>query len=105
MLDLEGTKFLENFNTMYLRRNKLVSIPLYLLSNTLDKSPDGRSLFLEGNQLHCDCNSAKVLKVYRFYNSFDFFSSSNIPLSLSLSYGCCHDKRTFRIRTAFYAVT
>lgn len=83
MLDLEGTKFLENFNTMYLRRNKLVSIPLYLLSNTLDKSPDGRSLFLEGNQLHCDCNSAKVLKVYRFYNSFDFFSSSSIPLSLS----------------------
>lgn len=65
MLDLEGTKFLANFNTLYLRRNKLVSIPIYLLANTLDKSPDGRLLYLEGNQLHCDCNSAKVLKVIR----------------------------------------
>lgn len=37
---------------------------MYMLSNTLDKVPEaGRVLLLEGNQLHCDCNSAKVLKV------------------------------------------
>lgn len=35
-----------------------------MLSNTLDKSPDGRLLYLEGNHLHCDCNSAKVTKLW-----------------------------------------
>lgn len=91
MLELEGTKFLEKFETLYLRRNKIKSvsnlenkffvcvkrltqnetqfqIPIYLLSNTLDRSPDGRVLCLEGNNLYCDCNSAKVLKV-SFLNS------------------------------------
>lgn len=89
MLELEGTKFLESFETLCLRRNKIKSvstrlinklnlktlsrnvkmqfqIPLYLLSNTLDRSPDGRVLYLEGNNLYCDCNSAKVLKVSSF---------------------------------------
>ncbi|XP_037028171.1 protein halfway isoform X1 [Bradysia coprophila] len=64
MLELEGTKFLENFEAFFLRRNKIKSIPIYLLSNTLDRSPEGRVLALEGNHLYCDCNSAKVLKFW-----------------------------------------
>lgn len=103
--ELEGTKFFQEFDIFYLRRNKIrtvsVSIhlkvifwlifiifvhsishkffflnivyyyfqlPIYMLSNTLDKSPDGRLLYLEGNHITCDCNSAKVLKVR--YNYF-----------------------------------
>lgn len=63
LLDLEGSKFIEAFDTFFLRRNKLIGIPTYVLSNILDKSPDGRLLYLEGNQLTCDCNSATHLKV------------------------------------------
>lgn len=63
LLELEASKFIESFDTFYLRRNMLKTIPMYILSNTLDKIPDGRLLYLEGNKLHCDCNSAKTLKV------------------------------------------
>lgn len=63
LLELEASKFIESFDTFYLRRNHLRTIPIYILSNTLDKIPDGRLLYLEGNKLHCDCNSAKTLKV------------------------------------------
>lgn len=48
---------------------------MYLLTNSFEKSVDGRSVYLEGNQLHCDCNTAKVLKVkiyiYIYDNSCD----------------------------------
>lgn len=36
---------------------------MYLLSNSLEKFPDGKHIFLEGNELYCDCNTAKILKV------------------------------------------
>lgn len=62
LLELEGTKFLQNFLVLRLRRNRLRTIPIYMLSNTLDSSPNGRAVNLGGNQLHCDCNSAKVTK-------------------------------------------
>lgn len=64
LLDLEGTKFLQAFLVLRLRRNKIRTIPTYVLANTLDKSPDGRAVNLEGNMLHCDCNSAKSLKLW-----------------------------------------
>lgn len=64
MLDLEGTSFIGKFDKLYLRRNKLKSIPIYLLSNTLDRNPSGQLVFLEGNRLHCDCNSAKILRLW-----------------------------------------
>jgi hypothetical protein len=30
----------------------------------LDRNPSGRLLFLQGNRLNCDCNSAKVLRLW-----------------------------------------
>lgn len=60
---LEASKFIESFESFSIRRNQLKTIPTYILSNTLDKSPEGRMLFLEGNNLNCDCNTAKSLKV------------------------------------------
>lgn len=92
LLDLEGTEFIQNFDSLYLRRNKLksvclkliiniidllneilsnnyfiimfIQIPHYLLSHSLDRNPEGRNLYLEENRLNCDCNSAKILKVH-----------------------------------------
>ena len=64
ILELEGTKFLENFSQLGLRNNRIRQIPIYLLTNTLERNPNGRILFLGGNRLHCDCNSAKVLRMW-----------------------------------------
>ena len=64
ILDLEGTKFLENFSQLGLRSNRIRAIPIYLLTNTLEKNPNEKMLFLGGNFLHCDCNSAKVLRMW-----------------------------------------
>lgn len=63
LLELEASKFIHSFAQFHLRRNELRTIPMYILSNSLDKIPDGRLLYLEGNKLYCDCNSAKTLKV------------------------------------------
>ncbi|XP_055297922.1 protein halfway isoform X2 [Sitodiplosis mosellana] len=60
LLEIEGTEFIQNFDSLHLRRNKLKSIPYYLL----DRNPEGRNIFLEGNRVYCDCNSAKVLKIW-----------------------------------------
>lgn len=78
LLDLEGTKFLQNFIIMRLRRNSIRTIPMYMLSNTLDRSPDGRAVNLGGNQLHCDCNSAKVLKLWLIARQIHITDSDRI---------------------------
>lgn len=64
ILDLEGSTFIDNFDKLSLRHNKLKSIPIYLLSNTMDKNPQGAVVYLQGNQITCDCNAAKVLKIW-----------------------------------------
>lgn len=79
LLELEASKFIESFDTFFLRRNMLKTIPMYILSNTLDKIPDGRLLYLEGNRLHCDCNSAKSLKV-----SYSSPIATNLRVKLNL---------------------
>lgn len=72
---LEASKFIESFESFSIRRNQLKTIPTYILSNTLDKSPD-RMLFLEGNNLFCDCNTAKYLKVNANCLFFFFFTKT-----------------------------
>lgn len=63
---LEGSKFLDNYAFLSLRYNKIKSLPTYILSpNTHDKSfTSSRLVKLGGNELHCDCNTAKYLKVW-----------------------------------------
>lgn len=97
LLDLEGTNFVQIFHILQLRKNRLKSvrvihplkfntrsrrfqkylvffsydsfqIPYYLLSYSLDRNPEGRLLYLEGNSLNCDCNSAKILKVKKNFS-------------------------------------
>ncbi|XP_055912289.1 protein halfway [Eupeodes corollae] len=64
MYELEGTTFMEVFQKFYLRKNAINKIPEYLLSNALDNNPNGRAIYLGGNEINCDCNSAKVLKLW-----------------------------------------
>lgn len=79
LLELEASTFIESFDQFYMRRNLLKTIPIYILSNTLDKIPDGRLLYLEGNKLHCDCNSAKTLKVSVIFNCCELWSDVFVP--------------------------
>jgi len=64
MYELEGTPFIETFQKFFLRWNSIDNIPDYLLSNALDHNPKGRVLYLGGNKLKCDCNSANILKLW-----------------------------------------
>ncbi|KAH8342983.1 hypothetical protein KR059_002789, partial [Drosophila kikkawai] len=61
MNEFEGTKFIESFQRIYMRNNSLNKIPEYFLNNALMDSGLGRRIYLAGNKLQCDCNSAKKL--------------------------------------------
>lgn len=63
---LEGSKFLENYAILSLRYNKISTLPTYILSPTIQEntSSSARSIKIGGNELHCDCNTAKFLKVW-----------------------------------------
>ncbi|XP_051173191.1 protein halfway isoform X2 [Leptopilina boulardi] len=63
---LEGSKFLDNFALLSLRYNKIKSLPTYILApNAHDKSfVSNRLVKFGGNELLCDCNTAKYLKVW-----------------------------------------
>ncbi|XP_054728104.1 protein halfway [Anastrepha obliqua] len=78
MYDLEGTAFMEHFQRLYLRNNALNSIPEYFLSNVLDNHDVGRIIFLGGNELNCDCNSAKTLKYWLLEHNRDIPDYNNI---------------------------
>ncbi|XP_967806.3 protein halfway isoform X2 [Tribolium castaneum] len=64
ILPLEGSQFLSSFAVLSLRNNKLKSLPTYIFSNILDRNNYVRYVFLGLNRLQCDCNTAKVLKVW-----------------------------------------
>uniref|UniRef100_A0A1A9ZLN7 Protein halfway n=1 Tax=Glossina pallidipes TaxID=7398 RepID=A0A1A9ZLN7_GLOPL len=70
MHDLEGTKFMDHFQEIHLRNNAISRLPEYLLTNVLN-SYVGRIIYLGGNKLICDCNSAKVLKIWLLQRSRD----------------------------------
>ncbi|ALC48175.1 hfw, partial [Drosophila busckii] len=60
--EFEGTKFIEQFQRLYIRNNSLSKIPEYFLNNALMDSGYGRRIYLAENRLQCDCNSAKTLQ-------------------------------------------
>ncbi|XP_068159686.1 protein halfway [Drosophila tropicalis] len=60
--EFEGTKFIEHFQRIYMRNNSLSKIPEYFLNNALMDTDMGRRIYLAGNKLQCDCNSAKTLQ-------------------------------------------
>lgn len=73
---------------LFLRRNKLKQIPIYLLDNTMDKNPQGSLLYFAGNRLNCDCNSAKVVRLWLLGNKehikdYDEIMCENIPQNVT----------------------
>ncbi|EDV91720.1 GH24532, partial [Drosophila grimshawi] len=60
--EFEGTKFIEQFQRLYMRNNSLSKIPEYFLNNALMDTGIGRRIYLAENRLQCDCNSAKTLQ-------------------------------------------
>ncbi|XP_012272897.1 protein halfway isoform X2 [Orussus abietinus] len=62
---LEGSKFLDNYALLSLRFNKIKTLPTYILAPNAHKNfVSSRLVKLGGNKLHCDCNTAKFLKVW-----------------------------------------
>ncbi|XP_015516881.1 protein halfway isoform X2 [Neodiprion pinetum] len=63
---LEGSKFLDNYDMLSLRFNKIKTLPGYILAPyTHGKTfSSNRHVMLGGNKLHCDCNTAKSVKVW-----------------------------------------
>ncbi|XP_023246474.1 protein halfway-like [Copidosoma floridanum] len=64
---LEGSKFLDSYAYLSLRHNKIKSLPTYLwVSNVNDKNYVSNKYGVKfgGNELHCDCNTAKYLKMW-----------------------------------------
>ncbi|XP_052857017.1 protein halfway isoform X2 [Drosophila gunungcola] len=85
--EFEGTKFIETFQRIYMRNNSLSKIPEYFLNNALMDSGLGRRIYLAGNKLQCDCNSAKTLQNWLKERSSDIpdymdIRCRNIPLSV-----------------------
>ncbi|XP_034649982.1 protein halfway [Drosophila subobscura] len=83
--EFEGTKFIENFQRIYMRNNSLSKIPEYFLNNALMDT--GRRIYLAGNKLQCDCNSAKTLQNWLKERSTDIpdymeIRCRNIPQSV-----------------------
>lgn len=61
---LEGTKFINNFDTLSLQRNKIKLLDTYVLDNIqFERNFNQRRVRLGFNNLHCDC-STKKLKVW-----------------------------------------
>lgn len=62
IVELEGSKFLENFTKLSLKNNKIKLIPFYILSN-LERNLNGKLVYLGGNRIQCDCLTAKNQRV------------------------------------------
>lgn len=60
IVELEGTKFIDNFMLFSIVHNKLKTIHTYVLWNRFDTK--GPTFLIAGNRIHCDCNTEKMLK-------------------------------------------
>ncbi|XP_026314046.1 protein halfway isoform X2 [Hyposmocoma kahamanoa] len=73
IVELEGTKFIDNFMLFSITHNKLSAIHTYVLSNKFDMTNSYTTFSIAGNYIHCDCNTEKVFKPWLMENS------KNIP--------------------------
>ncbi|CAK1580666.1 unnamed protein product [Parnassius mnemosyne] len=68
IVELEGTKFIDNFMYFSISHNKLKTIHTYVLSNKFDMTGIYTTFSIGGNYIHCDCNTEKVLKPWLLEN-------------------------------------
>ncbi|XP_017780123.1 PREDICTED: protein halfway [Nicrophorus vespilloides] len=88
ILPLEGSKFITNFVALSLSHNKLEKIETYVLTNIFDRNYNSRRVNLGHNKLLCDCNTAKVLKVWlmtkqKHIPDYDQIDCENMDMKVS----------------------
>lgn len=66
IVELEGSKFIDNFMVFSITNNKLKTIHTYVMSNCFFTT--GPSFLIGGNYIHCDCNTEKVVKPWLLEN-------------------------------------
>lgn len=97
ILELEGTKFIDNFMLFSIAYNKLKTIHSYVLSNRFDTT--GPAFSIAGNFIHCDCNTEKTLKPWlleNFKNIPDYKMlecDDNVPVVDLVESQVCHTPR------------
>ncbi|XP_038220635.1 protein halfway [Zerene cesonia] len=67
LVELEGSKFIDNFGLFSITNNKLHSIHPYVFSDRFDST--SATMLVAGNYIHCDCNTEKVLKPWLLENN------------------------------------
>ncbi|XP_027836855.2 protein halfway isoform X1 [Aphis gossypii] len=67
LLSLEGSTFIENYAVLSLKLNQLKTLPMYILQNSFTRF-EGHIVNLGGNELQCDCSTAKSLKIWLLTN-------------------------------------
>lgn len=65
ILELEGSKFIDNFAYFSIAYNKLKTIHTYVLTNSFETV---NKFYIKGNSIHCDCNTEKMLKPWLLEN-------------------------------------
>ncbi|KPJ15463.1 Protein halfway [Papilio machaon] len=90
IVELEGSKFIDNFMYFSISHNKLKTIHTYVLSNKFDTTGIFTAFSIGGNYIHCDCNTEKVLKPWLLENS------RNIPDYRALQ--CAHGGPVVELR-------
>lgn len=65
---LEGSKFLDDFVHLSLDHNHIKTLPIYILSNAIDRLSIDREITLGENPLLCDCTTAQVTKFWLINN-------------------------------------
>uniref|UniRef100_A0A1B6DF92 LRRNT domain-containing protein n=1 Tax=Clastoptera arizonana TaxID=38151 RepID=A0A1B6DF92_9HEMI len=65
---LEGSQFIDSFLFLTLRNNNIRTLPKYILANAIDRNYIGHHVYLGGNKLVCDCNTAQDLKIWLIAN-------------------------------------
>ncbi|XP_022837880.1 protein halfway isoform X2 [Spodoptera litura] len=97
ILELEGTKFIDNFMLFSIAYNKLKTIHTYVLSNRFYKT--GLALLIAGNYINCDCNTEKTLKPWlleNFKNIPDYkllLCDDKVPVVDLVESQVCHTPR------------
>ncbi|XP_049873712.1 protein halfway isoform X2 [Pectinophora gossypiella] len=100
IVELEGTKFIDNFMLFSISHNKLKTIHTYVLSNKFDTTSLYTTFGIAENYIHCDCNTEKVLKPWlleNFKNIPDYKSlqcQDNMgPVVDLIEFQVCHTPR------------
>lgn len=100
IIELEGTKFIDNFMLFSIMNNKLKTIHTYVLSNKFDTTGPYTTFSIAGNHIQCDCNTEKILKPWLLENFKNIPDYKNLECKDGMGsvvdlieYQVCHSPR------------